>query len=314
MPEPTSLTVSANGFIFHILRWKSSRKNADTESRHRSAQGKESKTALLTHGTGMVAASWWLVAPFLARAGYTVYAIDRRGHGQTKSEPGCENTSYEFWDFAEDISSIVTTLGLQNIYAIGHSAGGTDLLLAAARYPEIFERLFVIDPTLSHPAKSGAQLPNEALDSLQRIEKKRGSFENIDAFNERALKRPPFSLFHSEVYRAHLKYALNSHCDGSVHLYCAPATELKLMTAILKVMFDCYFDDERGDPFEKLANIRVPTAIASSGKSAEIYKKMAGVGWTLIPAALRFYFPHQDHCVPMEAPQLTAQTILGFAE
>jgi pimeloyl-ACP methyl ester carboxylesterase len=313
MPEPTSLYIKANGLLFHILRWASSNKDTDTPSGIRSSEKQKSKTALLTHGTGMVAASWWLVAPLLAQAGYTVYAIDRRGHGQTECLTKDDNDSYEFLDFAEDINAIVSTLALQNIYAIGHSAGGTDLLLAAALYPDIFRRVFVIDPTLSHPAKPGAQLPDEALDTLQRIAKKRGSFENISAFNERALKRPPFSLFHNSVYRAHIKYALDAHPDGSVHLCCSPATEQELMTVILRAMFDCYFGDQRGDPFAQLVHIQVPTAIAGSGQSAAIYKKMVDVGWALVPAATRIRFPDQEHCVPMEAPELTVQTILSFA-
>ena len=46
---------------------------------------------------------------------------------------------------------MIETLGLSNIYGIGHSAGATDLLLAAKLNPTRFARLFVMEPTVMDP-------------------------------------------------------------------------------------------------------------------------------------------------------------------
>ena len=56
--------------------------------------------ALLLHGTGFVAEVWTEVAEALA-ADYTVYALDRRGHGLSH-KPSADR--YHFQDFAEDLS------------------------------------------------------------------------------------------------------------------------------------------------------------------------------------------------------------------
>ena len=51
------------------------------------------------HGTGFVAEVWDDVARELA-ADYTVYALDRRGHGESH-KPAADR--YHFQDFAEDV-------------------------------------------------------------------------------------------------------------------------------------------------------------------------------------------------------------------
>ena len=61
-----------------------------------------------------------------------VYALDRRGHGDSH-KPAANR--YHFQDFAEDVCTAIEALDLSNIYGIGHSAGATDLLLAAKLKP-----------------------------------------------------------------------------------------------------------------------------------------------------------------------------------
>ena len=99
------------------------------------------------HGTGFVAEVWDDVARELA-SDYSVYALDRRGHGDSH-KPAANR--YHFQDFAEDVCTAIEALDLSNIYGIGHSAGATDLLLAAKLKPARFSRLFVMEPTVMDP-------------------------------------------------------------------------------------------------------------------------------------------------------------------
>lgn len=71
--------------------------------------------ALLMHGTGFVAEVWDEVARQLA-SDYTVYALDRRGHGASH-KPTADR--YHFKDFAEDVCIAIEALGLSDIYGIG---------------------------------------------------------------------------------------------------------------------------------------------------------------------------------------------------
>lgn len=318
MNKPQVRHRQLRGLRFRILYWPAA---ASTTA--------PTKTALLSHGTGLVAASWWLVAPQLARAGYNVYAIDRRGHGGSdraaagRTEAGRTEAGhtaanhggngYEFLDFAEDILALVDALELQAIYGIGHSAGSTDLLLAAALRPGLFDQLFVIDPTLSLPATEGATLPQQALDTLARVQQKRSRYPSAAAFRERALRKPPFALFAPAAFDAHLEQAFVHHRDGSVELCCHPDTEFLVMLGIYRAMHDCYPGDQRGEPFHRLQNLDCVTTIASSGQSMPIYRRMVECGLQLMPSAEHHHFAAQNHCVPMEAPDLTSEVLLQFA-
>src|ERR1700712_4457729 len=112
--------------------------------------------ALLLHGTGFVAEVWDELARELASR-YTVYALDRRGHGESH-KPAADR--YHFQDFAEDLCRVVEALDLSDIYGIGHSAGATDLLLAAKLLPQRFARLFVNGADHHGPAR-GPRRPVE---------------------------------------------------------------------------------------------------------------------------------------------------------
>ena len=71
--------------------------------------------ALLLHGTGFVAEVWDDVARELAQD-YRVYALDRRGHGDSHKP---EASHYHFQDFAEDVCRVVEAFDLSDIYGIG---------------------------------------------------------------------------------------------------------------------------------------------------------------------------------------------------
>jgi pimeloyl-ACP methyl ester carboxylesterase len=102
---------------------------------------------LLSHGTSFIAEVWDEVATVLASR-YVVYALDRRGHGASH-KPAAGR--YHFVDYASDVCAVVEALDLSDIFGIGHSAGATDLLLAAKLLPRRFSRLFVMEPTIMDP-------------------------------------------------------------------------------------------------------------------------------------------------------------------
>jgi pimeloyl-ACP methyl ester carboxylesterase len=110
--------------------------------------------ALLVHGTGFVAEIWDEVASALASR-YQVFALDRRGHGASH-KPAADR--YHFLDFASDVCTVIEALELSDIFGIGHSAGATDLLLAARLLPQRFSRLFVMEPTIMDPHARGPRL------------------------------------------------------------------------------------------------------------------------------------------------------------
>ena len=62
---------------------------------------------------------------------YYIIGIDLRGHG--RSTVGDE--SFSFYQIAEDIINVTNAIGIQEFYAVGHSAGGFVLLSICKYFP-----------------------------------------------------------------------------------------------------------------------------------------------------------------------------------
>jgi len=176
--------------------------------------------ALLLHGTGFVAEVWDDVACELAQD-YTVYALDRRGHGDSH-KPAADR--YHFLDFAEDVCRVVETLDLTDIYGIGHSAGATDLLLAAKLLPSRFARLFVMEPTVMDPARrrpDGTGLSDFAKGAVQGVLRRQAEFDSAEAAFQRLRAAPAFAKWSETSLWAYIQYGFaqqdDAGCGCSAH-------------------------------------------------------------------------------------------------
>lgn len=73
-------------------------------------------------------------------ADWTVVCIDARGHGDT---PHGES-SYSFWDQAEDVKAVLDHLDISEAVLVGHSQGGFIALRAALAHPSAVRALALI--------------------------------------------------------------------------------------------------------------------------------------------------------------------------
>ncbi|MDH2353965.1 alpha/beta hydrolase [Bradyrhizobium sp. SSUT18] len=265
--------------------------------------------ALLVHGTGFVADVWDEVARELASA-YTVYALDRRGHGASH-KPG----AYHFLDYAEDVCRVMDALELREVYGIGHSAGATDLLLAAKLLPGRFTRLFVMEPTVMDPraARSGG-LGEESLSQVQGTLRRRAGFDSADAVFERYRTAPTFADWTETSLRAYVRHGFVPLGDGRVRLCCTPEIESAMLRPIYEAMEQVYVGDARGNPFASLTEIDCPVRITTAAKSGPIYKEMASRAVSLIPRVSTLVFKGAGHCVAQEAPAAVVEAVREFSK
>jgi pimeloyl-ACP methyl ester carboxylesterase len=265
--------------------------------------------ALLLHGTGFVAEVWDDVARELAQD-YTVYALDRRGHGDSH-KPAANH--YHFLDFAEDVCRVVEALDLTDIYGIGHSAGATDLLLAAKLLPARFACLFVIEPTIMDPRAARSDgLSDFAKGAVQGVLRRQAEFESADAAFARYRAAPAFAKWSENSLRAYIRHGFAQHDDGRVRLRCTPEIESAVLLPIMQAMEQVYAGDERGNPFAWLSEITCPVRVATTEKSWAIYKEMAARATALLPAASEIKFDGIGHSVAQEAPELVLQALKAF--
>jgi pimeloyl-ACP methyl ester carboxylesterase len=266
--------------------------------------------ALLLHGTGFVAEVWDDVARELAQD-YTVYALDRRGHGDSHKPSG---DRYHFRDFADDVCRVVETLDLTDIYGIGHSAGATDLLLAAKPMPARFARLFVMEPTVMDPRAARADgLSDFGRSAVQGARRRQAEFDSADAAFRRYRAAPVFAKWTENSLRAYIRHGFAELEDGRVRLHCTPEIESAVLLPIMEAMEQVYAGDARGNPFAWLADIKCPVRVAATEKSWPIYKEMASRAVALLPAASQWNFDGVGHSVAQEAPELVLRALRAFA-
>ena len=273
--------------------------------------GSAKPPALLVHGTGFVAEVWEEVANALA-ANYTVYGIDRRGHGASH-KPAADR--YHFLDFASDVRAVIEALELTDIFGIGHSAGATDLLLAARLMPARFSRLFVMEPTIMDPRvvrADGAGLSDTGTAYVQGTLRRQPEFDSAAAVFTRYRAAPAFAAWSADALWSYVRHGFETLPDGRVRLLCRPDIEAAMLRPIFEAMEQVYASDERGNPFALLAAIGCPVRVATAENSWAIYKEMAARAVALIPAASRWTFDGVGHCVAQEAPELLLQALAAF--
>ena len=262
--------------------------------------------ALLVHGTGFCAPVWQSVAESLAPA-FVVYGVDRRGHGAS-SKPA---DAYHFADFLGDAVRVIDELQLEGAYAIGHSAGATDLLLAAALRPRAFRCIFAMEPTAMDVATPGSAAESTE-ELLERAARRRATFASFDHAYEHYRTRGVFQTWRPELLQAYVQYGFEPQPDGTVSLRCTPDIERAMLRHIFAAMDNSYRGDARGNPFATLDDVRCPTRIATTAGSQPIYKQMAERAKQRLALASSHHFADVGHTVAQVQPEAVIAAIRDF--
>ena len=101
---------------------------------------------VLLHGFPEFWYSWRRQIPFLAEHGYTVIAPDLRGYNDTDKP----RSGYDIPTLIRDIARLIIGVGHEKAFIVGHDWGGVLAWAFAMRYPEMTERLIVMNAP--HPA------------------------------------------------------------------------------------------------------------------------------------------------------------------
>lgn len=118
----------------------------------------EGPPLVLVYGALSDRTYWRRLAPYLD--GYTLYIVERRGHGESGDGPNYRS-EYE----VDDVAAVIEAIG-ETAFVFGHSAGALLSLMAARKAPERVRKLALYEP----PLITGAGLrPRVAADLPQRI-------------------------------------------------------------------------------------------------------------------------------------------------
>ncbi len=97
-------------------------------------------TILVLHGVLGVSDNWDGFGKRFAELGFRVIIPDMRNHGQS---PHTEAFNYTV--MAEDIRGVIEKENIEKCYLVGHSLGGKVAMSLAFHYPQLVEKLVVLD-------------------------------------------------------------------------------------------------------------------------------------------------------------------------
>jgi pimeloyl-ACP methyl ester carboxylesterase len=180
-----------------------------------------SPTLLMVHATGFHCRVWDQVIRRLPQ--HHAVALDQRSHGRSTQVP------ITHWaHFGEDLAGFVKARELGPMVGVGHSMGAHALVQAAAREPERFRALLLVDPVIASPA--AYHLPHPAMGSgMHPAARRRSRFASAQEMIERFATRRPYDLFDAQSLHDYCTHGLLPAADGEgVELACTPLNEAKV--------------------------------------------------------------------------------------
>jgi epoxide hydrolase 4 len=109
--------------------------------------GTGDRLALCLHGFPECSYSWRHQLPLLARLGYTAWAPNLRGYGQSSRPHGTE--AYAMPHLLADVAGLIDAAGKRSTLLIGHDWGGAIAWSFAQAPPRPIDRLIVLN--MPHP-------------------------------------------------------------------------------------------------------------------------------------------------------------------
>ena len=142
--------VTANGMQIHYRRWWMPDNDPALPP------------ILLLHGLASSSHIWNLVASQLNMRGYTVYALDQRGHGESEKP----DSGYDFETILADDAAAIAALAIEHPILVGHSWGAMVALQFAALHVEQINALVLVDGATNQLSARPGWLREQAMKDL----------------------------------------------------------------------------------------------------------------------------------------------------
>jgi non-heme chloroperoxidase len=111
------------------------------------------RVAVLVHGSSATGASMHVLAKAIAAAGFTVYALDMRGHGQSGNRGDIAYLGQLDDDIADTMAALRARHPNARFSLVGFSAGGGFALrIAGGPSAPLFDRILLLSPFLRYDA------------------------------------------------------------------------------------------------------------------------------------------------------------------
>ncbi|RMG78648.1 MAG: alpha/beta hydrolase [Bacteroidetes bacterium] len=262
--------------------------------------GGEGPVLVFAHANGFPPGAYRRFLEPFTRLG-RVIAIRHRPLWQEK--PDAHSTWHQVRD---DLIAFLDTQNLRQVIGMGHSMGGVATMLAAARRPDLFSRLVLIEPVFipSDWQFIFRLLPNALKQRFNPMIK--GALRRQDFWKDQAevfkswRRARAFARVSDEVLWDYVRAGTTS-TDGGFRLAYSKYWEANYYGRIPRVWPD-------------LRQVRLPTLGIRGQFSDTIFPK-AWKKWAQCqPHAVLHTFEGAGHLIPMEAPDALAAFIIGHLQ
>jgi pimeloyl-ACP methyl ester carboxylesterase len=235
---------------------------------------------VLVHGTGGSYKRWTPILPALEQQ-FTVYAVDRRGRGES-----VESQTYTIEREFEDVAALVNSIG-DGVNLLGHSFGGICALEAALMTPHL-HKLILYEPPLPVP---GVPIYPE------------GVIERLDSLLDAGDRAGVLTTFMREIVRmpAHELELFQS----------SPAFPARVAAAHTLPRELRAHEAYRFEP-ERFKNLHIPTLLLLGGDSPPFFKAAVEAADAALPNSRVVVLPGQQHIAIDTAPDLFVREVLAF--
>lgn len=289
--QPVDGFVAANGLRLHYRCWLPLEKRSDLPP------------ILLLHGLASGSHIWNLVAPLLADGGYSVTALDQRGHGES-DKPA---SGYDYETIIADDTDAIEALKIEKPVLVGHSWGATVALQYAATYEERVTALTLVDGATNQLSQRSGWTREQALIDLAPPRFAGTSRETFLSY----FKRGPLGQQWTPELEDSVLHIVQLRDDDTV----APRLDFENHLQIIGAMWD-------QPTVELYSRVRCPLKLIVAEQSSTteeqqtfFARRNAGIArlQSIVPSISVVRMPNTIHDIPLQRPRELAEEIMSNA-
>ncbi|MCC6382735.1 MAG: alpha/beta hydrolase [Dehalococcoidia bacterium] len=268
--------LTIHGLRHHYIRWGE----------------REGDPVLLLHGLMNNARYWEHIAARFG-PGYTIYAPDLRGHGETEHAPG----GYLVWAFALDLRAFIEELDLEAVDLVAHSIGSRVAMAYARDHSHRIKHLVLAD--------MGPQMADAG---ARGIRKSTGESRKTPGFATEAEALDHFAQIYAGQPRDFLLRQLAAALvldDASGNLVFRFDPAIHQATGRAAIVEIPYL-------WESLEHITCPTLVIRAEKSKVLSPEIAQEMVRRLPHASFVEIPEAGHQVPLHQPEAFTAAVRDF--
>jgi pimeloyl-ACP methyl ester carboxylesterase len=280
-PHPVTRYYPTNGIALAVHEWASNGGAAPL---------------VFAHATGFHGRVWdAIIAAFPY---HPAYAIDLRGHGQSRAGPISD------WRVvASDVAGFLEQAGVTGAVGVGHSMGAHTLLQVAADNPGRFARLVLFDPVILAPEFYAPGQPLYTADNPHPAIRRKRDFVSPEAMIERFRDRDPYDLFDPRVFADYCRFGLVPAASGEgMELACAPEVEASVYAS----------SRSNGAILEAARRVDIPVLVVRA-KATNLTDFKSSPTWpelaSILPQGTDLQRPDMTHFHPFQDPADAARII-----